>query len=81
MKIDVLMFAAAKEVAGRDKVSIEVSEPACAADVLGALAKELPGLTGLLPSSRLAVDCQYVDGEAEISPDSEVAFIPPVSGG
>ncbi len=81
MQIDVLLFAAAKEAAQNEKVSIEIPDPASAADVLEALSSQVPQLSGLLPSSRLAVDCCYVAADAVITGASEVALIPPVSGG
>ena len=81
MHLDVLLFAAARQMANSDHVTIEVGDKATAADVLQALGRQHPQLDGLLPSCRLAVDCTYVDSENPITPDSEIALIPPVSGG
>jgi molybdopterin converting factor small subunit len=49
--------------------------------VIAAVGRHLPELLGLLPSCRLAVDCCYVNDDAAVSADSEIALIPPVSGG
>ncbi len=81
MQLDVLLFAAAKEAAQSESVSIEVSEPARAADVLAALSQQIPQLGAILPSSRLAVDNCYVGDQQLISEHCEIALIPPVSGG
>lgn len=82
MQLEVLLFAVARDAAGRDAICVEVSEPALARDVIDAIGRELPQLAGLLPSCRLAVDCTYVSGETPVSGDrGEIALIPPVSGG
>ncbi len=81
MKTTVLLSAAAKDAAESSSIEIEVSDHATAQDVIDGLATRLPAIAGLLPSSRLAVDCNYVNGDAPISPSSEIALIPPVSGG
>lgn len=81
MKIQVLLFAAAKEAAGSSSVQVELTADANAGDVIGALAKEVPALTDLLPSCRLALDCCYVASDQAIAGASEIALIPPVSGG
>ncbi len=81
MKINVLLFAAAKEAAGCQSILIDVPDHAQASDVSESLCQRLPSIADLMPSCRLAVDNQYVDANAVILPHSEVALIPPVSGG
>ena len=81
MQLDVLLFAAAREAAGTDRLQIAVGESANAAEVFSTLSERSPELAALLPSCRLAVDGHYVAGDAVITPDSEIALIPPVSGG
>ena len=81
MQIPVLLFAAAKQAAKSEAITVDVPEDPRAADVLQAIGDQVPQLTALLPSCRLAVDCCYVGDDAAIRPGSEVALIPPVSGG
>lgn len=82
MQLEVLVFAAVRDLAGCDVVEVELPDPVLAADVIEALGRRFPQLSGLLPSCRLAVDCEYVTGEtAIVDPSVEVALIPPVSGG
>ena len=81
MQIEVLLFAAAKEAARSDSVQVDVAADACAADVIQAIGVALPGIVDLLPSCRLAVDNCYVTDEQSVTHESEVALIPPVSGG
>lgn len=81
MQIQVLLFAAAKDAAEADSIDVDVAEDARAADVIKAIGARLPQIAALLPACRLAVDCEYVNDDAVVSPASEVALIPPVSGG
>ncbi|MCA9106147.1 MAG: MoaD/ThiS family protein [Planctomycetales bacterium] len=77
----VLLFAAARERAGRDRIRLEVALPAPVAQVRGALTEACPELTGLIERCRFAVDNQFVEDEHEVPTGAEVALIPPVSGG
>lgn len=119
MVIEVLLFAAARELAGRDVVEIEVGgevggegssqlqhgkpmqhgkpgagiDASCEGEATGndayvrvscirqALTQQFPELQPLLPSCRIAVDCEYVGPDASVPSGAEVALIPPVSGG
>ena len=82
MQLEVLLFAAARDAAGSDKICVDVSEPVLARDVIEAVGRKLPQLEGLLPSCRLAIDCAYVDPETPVRDShNELALIPPVSGG
>lgn len=81
MQIEVLMFAAAREAAGSEKILLEVAEEATAGDLMRAIGVQLPGIAPLLPACRLAIDNQYVSADAGLSSSCEIALIPPVSGG
>ncbi|MGH2955143.1 MAG: cyclic pyranopterin monophosphate synthase MoaC [Solirubrobacterales bacterium] len=82
MNIDVRLFALLRDRAGRDSITVELDDGATVADLLDAAARE-PGLDGLLPALpvRAAVNREYADPDAVLSPGDEVALIPPVSGG
>ena len=81
MEVEILMFAAAREAAGRESIEVDVAVNATAGEVIQAIGSQLPQLAALLPSCRLAVDSQYVSDDSIVSPDCEIALIPPVSGG
>jgi molybdopterin converting factor subunit 1 len=81
MKVQVKLFAAARELAGGDTVEIEIQERATVADLRLALAKDFPALDKLLPHALWAVDAEYAGDSTIINDHSEVALIPPVSGG
>tara|TARA_R110002049_G_scaffold2750_2_gene21544 strand:+ start:359645 stop:359890 length:246 start_codon:yes stop_codon:yes gene_type:complete len=81
MQIEVLLFAALREAAGRDRITIDVSDQPTADDVIQAIADRLPSVAALMPACRVAVDSSYVGPDTLVPPNSEVALIPPVSGG
>jgi molybdopterin converting factor subunit 1 len=81
MKIKVKLFAAARELAGSDTVEIEIPEHATVADLRLAVADEFPTLKKLLSHALWAVDAEYAGDSTIINDRSEVALIPPVSGG
>ncbi len=81
MKIQVRLFAAARQLAGQEVVTLECPEPATVADLRSQLAAQLPDLDPLLKHIRFAVNAQYARDDTALSQDDEVACIPPVSGG
>ncbi|KAA1261699.1 ThiS family protein [Rubripirellula obstinata] len=81
MKIEVMMFAAAKESVGSDRITLELEQPATSGSLMEQLGQIHPGLKPLLPSCRLAVDDQYVPDDFPLGSHHEIALIPPVSGG
>lgn len=81
MRVRVKLFAVARELAGRSDVEIAVAEGATVADVRQALAGDVPALADVLPHALLAVDAQYADETTVVTEQSELALIPPVSGG
>jgi molybdopterin synthase catalytic subunit len=82
MTVTVRLFAILRERAGRDSVEIELPEDATVADAFERLAGE-PGLRELVERMplRMAVNREYVGGDARIAPGDELAVIPPISGG
>ena len=81
MKVRVRLFAAAKDLAGHDVLSLEVAERATVADVRTALLASAPALANIVPHALWAVDTQYALESTPITEQSEIALIPPVSGG
>ena len=83
MRVIVKLFAAARELAGQGEIELEL-----AADVdanIGALRAALladyPALGPLLPHAMFAIDTHYATDETTVTEGSEIACIPPVSGG
>ncbi len=81
MKVRVRVFALARQVTGCDAVEIELAEGAAVADLRRELATQVPQLSGLIRQLMFAIDAPYVADETIVPPGSEVACIPPVSGG
>ena len=81
MKLDVRLFAAARQVVGSDMVQVDVPTPATVAAVRDALVKHHPGLVPLIAHTRFAIDAEYAGNDDVIPDKAEIACIPPVSGG
>ncbi|TWT84804.1 ThiS family protein [Planctomycetes bacterium CA13] len=81
MQVNVLLFAALREAADCDTITIEVAPTATAGDVLRSVAEAIPTVAGLIPSCRVALDSRYVTSTEPIQNANEIAIIPPVSGG
>jgi molybdopterin converting factor subunit 1 len=81
MRVHVLFFAQARERAGQSKVTLELPAGARVRDALAAIEDLHPGLRELRPHLAVAID-QRLAGEGDPVPDgSEIALLPPVSGG
>jgi len=81
MNVRVRLFAAAKQVAGQDSVTVELPEGATVADLRRRLADDIPQPSGLLDRVLFSVNLKYADDDSKIPSGAEVACIPPVSGG
>lgn len=77
----VRLFGPAREAAGTDRVELTLPAGATASDALAALGASHPGVRGLLPRSRVAVNLAYVDAGTRLAPGDEIAIVPPVGGG
>lgn len=81
MNVRVRLFAVAKELAGCDSVSLDLPEGSTVAQLRVRLAAEVPALAAVLPQVLFAVGSEYAPNDAVLGAGSEVACIPPVSGG
>ncbi len=81
MPINVRLFAAARQLAGTSAVPLAIDEPVTVAQLRQALGTHLPALAPLLPMARFARNGDYVNDQSTVSPQDEIALIPPVSGG
>jgi molybdopterin converting factor small subunit len=81
MKVRVKLFAVAKELAGRDALFVDVPSGATVDDVRQAVASVVPALSRIVSHSMWAIGTEYVSTEAAVTQESDVAMIPPVSGG
>ena len=81
MNVRVKLFAVAKELAGCEAVTVDVPAVAKIGDVRQAVEKKFPALQQVLRHAVWAVDAEYADDEMTVNERSDVALIPPVSGG
>jgi molybdopterin converting factor subunit 1 len=78
--LTILYFAAAREAAGTGRETLDAS-PSTVRDLRRALEARHPALAAVLPRCRLAVNQAMADDADAVPAGSEVAVIPPVSGG
>lgn len=81
MKVTLLYFAAARERTGVPRETVDLREGATAADARDAACAAHPALRAMVDRLRLAVDQEFAAADRPLRDGSEVAFIPPVSGG
>lgn len=81
MRLRVLFFGIVRERLGRREALVELDDGATAGDLLSRLAADYEGFAEGVASVRVAVNNEYVDSDAPLSDNDEVAIIPPVSGG
>ncbi len=81
MRVTILYFAAARERAGASSDALDLAEGATAGDALAAACERHPPLRAVAEKLRLAVDQEFAGPERKLREGSEVALIPPVSGG
>lgn len=81
MKITVRLFAGAAQQAGVRTLDLELCDGADVAAARDALLVELPQLKALCDVSLWATETEVLEEHAMLKPDSELAMIPPVSGG
>jgi len=78
---EVLLFAIASDLAGCDRLAIDIPQNASVNDVMLAIGVACPALSDWLPCCRLAVGQSFAAPGDSVSDDAEIALIPPVSGG
>lgn len=81
MKLDVRLFARARDLAGTERVQVEIPHSSTVADLKLALAEQLPGLRPLVPHLLVAVGADYASDATPLTSELEIACFPPVSGG
>ena len=79
--IRVSLFASLREVAGTSEIALPTAKALTAREVFDTLVSERPTLERLRPVTLVAVDDEFASWDTVVSPDGEVAFFPPVSGG
>jgi molybdopterin converting factor subunit 1 len=81
VKLDVKLFARARDLAGTGSVALELDDSAKVADVRRALAARVPALAEIAPQLLVAIGTEYAHDATPLGPTAEVVCFPPVSGG
>lgn len=81
MKITLILFASAREIAGREKVEVELKEGARIGDCKEALLKMFPAIKKIIDKCSYAVNMDIKGEDSLLNEGDEVAVLPPVSGG
>jgi molybdopterin converting factor small subunit len=81
MVVRVQLFAVAGQLAGCREIELELPDGATVVDLRHSLVQAVPALGPLMGQMLFAVDHQYARDQARIEASSDVACIPPVSGG
>lgn len=79
--VTVRLFAAARDAAGAEEISLSLPEGATVGDLRTALYQCAPSLERWRGSLWIAVNNDYASDAAVIPPGAEIACFPPVSGG
>ena len=79
--VTVLLFAAAREAAGRGRLEVAHRPGLTAGEVWRDLARRHPALVPFAASISVAVNHRFVPKDALLAAGDELAFLPPVSGG
>ncbi|MCA9231396.1 MAG: MoaD/ThiS family protein [Planctomycetales bacterium] len=81
MKVIVKLFAGARELAGAEEVSVELTAGATVGQLREQLIANYAQLRPLVGHAMFAIGAVYCDDSVEVSEQAEIACIPPVSGG
>ncbi len=79
--INVLYFAGLREHTGKTSEAFSLPSPCGSEDVLDCIRTAYPHLVNLCDRSRVAIDQSFINESVDIHEKSEIAVIPPVSGG
>ncbi len=75
------MFAVARDMAGSERISVELPDGASIADLRQQLIEQVPELTPMALQLMFAINEQYAPDTAILQAEADIACIPPVSGG
>jgi sulfur-carrier protein len=81
MKVRVKLFAVTKELAGCDELTIDLPDGATVGNLRAAIVDTSPTLARIIPHALWAVGATYANDDTPLNEQTEVALIPPVSGG
>ncbi len=81
MKVRVLYFAAARDLASVESERVPLKERASVGDLAGEIVRLHPSLKALERSVRFSVNFEVAERDAPLRDGDEVGVLPPVAGG
>ena len=81
IKTTVRLFARARDLAGADRLDVDIPAGATVGELRRRIAAQCPALAGLLERSALAVNEEFADDDLTLPANADLALLPPVSGG
>jgi MoaE-MoaD fusion protein len=81
VRVKVLFFGQLKDIVGRAEESLEMEDGSVLQSLFDHYARQFPKLEKMSGSIVMALNQQFSERSAALSPGDEVAFLPPVSGG
>ncbi len=81
MTIAVRLFARARDLAGAERIELDLPDGADVARLRSALREQVPALGPLSSQLLVAVGNQYARDDTPLRPGDDIACFPPVSGG
>lgn len=81
MKVQLKLFARARDLAGADQLEFDLPADARVAELRAALIERVDAMRPLAGHLLFAIGTDYAGDEASLSDEQEVACFPPVSGG
>jgi molybdopterin synthase catalytic subunit len=81
MQVRVVYFGILREMARRERESVELNNSARLADLYSQLQERIPDLTKFESSIALSINYEYASLDSPLHDGDEVALLPPVSGG
>jgi molybdopterin converting factor small subunit len=81
MRIQLLLFALYRDIAGVEELAVHVRDGASAGEALAELRRRDPRLAGLPQRPVVAINREYAVLDARLRDGDELALLPPVAGG
>ncbi len=81
MKITVKLFAGVRELAEQSEIVAELAQGSTIGELRKCLIADFPQLGPHLTHAMFAIDSDYASDDSLVQEKSEIACIPPVSGG
>lgn len=81
MNVEVKLFAVAKQLAGSETVAVTIPNRANVQELRDAIGQQHTELQDITERAMIAIDAEYVNNDTIVPEQSEIALIPPVSGG